>query len=70
MIPDDKLNGLSRVYSVWHFNSYLRVTYVTNGWLVVWDHRDSPPVRYDCKTDDHPAACLLAAKKLRELAVQ
>lgn len=69
MTSFDKLNTLSGIYGVWHFNNYLRVTYVTDGWLVVWDHRSSPPMRYDCKTDDHRGACVLASNKLKELAI-
>ena len=64
-----KLNNLNNNYSVWHFNSYLRVTYIQPAWLVVWDHRQSPPQRYDIKvTDDHRAVCRLAAVQLQKLA--
>lgn len=62
-----KLAELNRVFGIWHYNHYLRVTYVAAGWLVVWDHRGHPPTRYDCQMDDHLEACQLAENKLREL---
>jgi hypothetical protein len=68
MTLSEKLNGLNSNFGVWQFNSYLRVTYVSEGWLVVWDHRDSPPTRYDCKTSVHREASALAADKLQELS--
>jgi hypothetical protein len=67
MTTHGTINGLNGVFGVWHFNSYLRVTFVANGWLVVWDHRDNPPTRYDCKAANHQATCELASSKLREL---
>lgn len=69
MDPNDKIRKLSGIFGVWYFNKYLRVTYVSKGWLVVWDHRGNPPVRYDCHTDDHRGACQLALDKLRELTI-
>ena len=68
MIPYEKLTGLDGIFGVWYFNNYLRVTFVSKGWLVVWDHRDCPPTRYDCKTPDHQETCELAAILLRDLA--
>jgi len=65
---DTKLHSLNTIYGIWRFNNYLRVTYVSLGWLVVWDHRHSPPVRYDFReAGDHQAVCSLAAKQLRKL---
>ena len=64
-----KLNSLNNIYSIWYFNSYLRVTYVVRSWLVVWDHRHSPPQRYDFKqVGDHQLVCRLAADQLHKLA--
>ena len=64
-----KLNSLNNVYGIWRFNSYLRVTYVAPSWLVVWDHRCSPPERYDFReVGDHLTVCRLAADQLRRLA--
>jgi hypothetical protein len=64
-----KLNNLNNIYSIWRFNSYLRVTYVAPTWLVVWDHRHNPPTRYDFKdTDDHQTVCRLAADQLQKLS--
>ena len=66
-----KLRSLNNLYSVWYFNSYLRVTYVARSWLVVWDHRDSPPERYDFReVSDHGAVCRLAADQLHKLAAE
>ena len=64
-----KISSLNNIYSIWYFNSYLRVTYVARNWLVVWDHRDRPPERYDFKEGgDHGTVCRLAAEQLRKLA--
>ena len=66
-----KLYNLSNMFSIWQFNSYLRVTYVAPNWLVVWDHRHSPPVRYDIKEmSDHETVCRLAADQLRRLSAE
>jgi hypothetical protein len=62
---------LNNIYSIWQFNSYLRVTYVRPSWLVVWDHRYSPPQRYDFKeTGDHEEVCRLTAQQLQKLAAE
>jgi hypothetical protein len=64
-----KLSSLNSIYSVWYFNSYLRVTYVAPSWLVAWDHRRSPPERYDFReSSDHQTVCKLAADQLHKLA--
>jgi hypothetical protein len=64
-----KLGSLNDIYSVWYFNDYLRVTYVARNWLVVWDHRCSPPERFDFReVSDHQTVCRLAAEQLRKLA--
>lgn len=66
-----KLSSLSSIYSIWYFNRYLRVTYVAPNWLVVWDHRYSPPQRYDIKEiGNHEAVCRLAAEQLNTLAAE
>lgn len=67
MTPFERLAGLNSIFSVCCFNNYLRVTFVSHGWLIVWDHRNRPPIRYDCKTLDHHEACELAAIMLQEL---
>lgn len=68
---DTKLHNLSNMFSIWQFNSYLRVTYVAPNWLVIWDHRHSPPVRHDIKEDgDHEEVCRLAADQLRRLSAE
>ena len=64
-----RLERLNNLYSVWQFNRYLRVTYVSPSWLVVWDHRYSPPKRHDFKDmGDHENVCRLAAAHLQKLA--
>ena len=66
---DTRLNNLNHIHSVWRFNSYLRVTYVSPKWLVVWDHRHSPPERHDFRdVGDHQTVCRLAAEHLQKLA--
>lgn len=67
MIPFEKLVGLNSIFGIWRFNDYLRVTFVYEGWLIVWDHRNSPPIRHDCKAKNHQDTCVLAANKLQEL---
>lgn len=66
-VPYEKLIGLNDIYSIWHWNDNLRVTFVSKGWLIVWDHRQRPPTRYDCRSNNHQEACTLAADKLAEL---
>ena len=55
--------------SIWHYTDYFRVTYVCEGWLIVWDHRQSPPTRYDCRDINHDTACNSVVDKLVELAI-
>jgi hypothetical protein len=65
------LSNLNDIYSILHFNSYLRVTYVAPAWLVVWDHRHRPPQRFDFKNvGDHETVCELAAGQLQMLALE
>jgi hypothetical protein len=65
-----KLKSLNNIYSVWRFNRYLRVTYVAPDWLVVWDHRQTPPNRYDIKgAGNHEAVCRQAADQLQNLSL-
>jgi hypothetical protein len=63
-----RLNQLNHIYSIWRFNSYIRVTYVSQGWLVIWDHRHAPPARHDFRNNgDHETICKLAADYLQIL---
>jgi len=64
----EKLSNLNNIFGIWRISPELRVTFVCEGWLIVWDHRSQPPVRHDCKTHNHHETCTLAATKLRELA--
>jgi hypothetical protein len=52
---------------IWRYSERLRITYVCQGWLVVWDHQATPPIRYDCRESDHSAACHSVVQKLQEL---
>lgn len=61
-----KMNNL---FGIWRYNDRLRITYVSQGWLVVWDHQQIPPTRYDCRSSSHHEACLSVVNKLRELAI-
>lgn len=63
----DKIYRLNNNYSFWYFNNYLRVAYIHKGWVTVWDHRQSPPTRYDCKNSDHHDACDMAIEKIHSL---
>lgn len=65
----DTLLKMNTTFGIWHYTERLRVTYVCQGWLVVWDHQDSPPTRYDCRGSNHMGACKTAADKLRELSL-
>jgi hypothetical protein len=66
----NKLNSLNHIFGIWHFNNYLRVTYVAPDWLVVWDHRQNPPERYDFKdAGNHQTVCRLAADQLQRLSL-
>jgi len=64
-----KVYEMNTIFSVWRYTKRLRITYVTRGWLVVWDHAEIPPARYDCQGRDQHEACLSVVDKLRELAV-
>lgn len=68
MNPYDRIYRMNALFSIWRCNERVRVTFVAPGWLIVWDHRSSPPVRYDCRDDNHAAVCDLAIRKLRDLA--
>jgi len=63
----DKIFNLDTNFGIWRYTDRLRITYVSPCWLVVWDHQQKPPARYDCQASDHPETCVLAEKKLREL---
>jgi len=66
----DRVYTMDRVFSIWRYSKRLRVTYVSQGWLVVWDHQESPPTRYDCKNEDHDLACKAVVDKIRELTAR
>jgi len=63
----EKVSNLDTIFGIWHYTDHIRVTYVAVGWLIVWDHKQSPPTRYDCHHDTHQAACDSAVAKIKEL---
>lgn len=65
-----QLAELNTTFGIWYYNTYLRVTFVSKHWLVVWDHRQQPPARYDCKATNHRETCMMTADKLEELATR
>lgn len=66
----DSVSKMSTVFGIWNFNNRLRVTYVSQGWLIVWDHKETPPIRYDCQEKSHTEACISVVNKLDELTGQ
>ena len=63
----DKISSMNSINSIWWYTKRLRLTYVSKGWLVVWDHQENPPARYDCQDVDHVMACNAAVQKLQDL---
>jgi len=63
----DKLYSMNTLWGIWHYTERFRITYVSQGWLIVWDHQQIPPARYDCKSSKHREACLSAEDTLRRL---
>ena len=64
----DRVHTMNNNFGIWGYTERLRVTYVGQGWLVVWDHQETPPKRYDCKGKTHQEACMSVVAKLDELA--
>ena len=65
----DKVYKMNTRAGIWRYSPRLRITYVSQGWLVVWDHQQIPPTRYDCQGHNHHAACDLVIHKMRDLEV-
>lgn len=63
----DRVFKMDTRFGIWRYTERLRITYVAQGWLVVWDHQQTPPVRHDCRASDHSTACLAVVSKLRDL---
>lgn len=63
----DKVHKMNSIYGIWRYTNRLRITYVSQGWFVVWDHATIPPIRYDCHGNDHDAACHAVVEKVREI---
>jgi len=65
----DKVYKMNAVFGIWHYSQVIRIIYVSQGWLVVWDHQQSPPTRYDCQCKSHQDACASAVQMVRQLAI-
>jgi hypothetical protein len=63
----DRVFKMDTRFGIWRYSERIRITYVAQGWLVVWDHQQLPPMRYDCQGRDHSTACNSVIHKLREL---
>ena len=66
----DRIYKMNTNYGIWRYSERLRITYVSPGWLVVWDHYQNPPDRYDCHAKTHDKACEAVLLKLGELAIR
>jgi len=64
-----KVYSINAVFGIWHYSQAIRITYVSQGWLVVWDHQQTPPTRYDCQGKSHQDACASAVQIVRRLAI-
>ena len=65
----EKVYKMNAVFGIWHYSQVMRITYVSQGWLVVWDHQQLPPTRYDCQGKNHQDACAFAVEIVRQLAI-
>ena len=63
----DNVFKMNTHFGIWRYTDRFRITYVAQGWLVVWDHQKAPPARYDCQDSDHSIACASVVRKLSEL---
>ena len=64
----EKIYQMNALFGIWRYSPRFRITYVAQGWLVVWDHQQTPPTRYDCHCHNHHEACAAVIQRLRELA--
>jgi len=64
----EKVSQLNNVFGVWRLSNRLRVTYVSPCYLVVWDHEQNPPKRYDCKGINHDETCHSVVNRIHELS--
>lgn len=65
----DRVYKMNAAFGIWHYSRVIRITYVSQGWLVVWDHQQSPPTRYDCQDKSHQDACASVVQTIQQLAV-
>lgn len=65
----NQIAKMNTLYGIWYYTSRFRITYVSQGWLVVWDHQENPPARHDCHRNTHHDACETVVNTLRELAL-
>lgn len=63
----DRVFKMDNRFGIWRYTERIRITYVAQGWLVVWDHQQVPPKRHDCQSSDHSTACNSVIHKLQEL---
>ena len=63
----DKVYNMNTNFGIWNYSDRLRITYLEQGWLVVWDQQQSPPTRYDCQHIDHETACASVVSTIREI---
>lgn len=63
----DKITTLNHNFGILRYSNRIRVTYVSQGWLILWDHAQTPPIRYDCKDSDHTVACRSVVTKIESL---
>ena len=68
MATYDKVYKMNTIFGIWNYSDRLRITYVKQGWLVVWDHEQSPSTRYDCQHKDHETACASVIEKIQEIS--
>lgn len=66
----DRISNLSSINSIWWYTHRIRLTYVAQGWLIVWDHEKNPPTRHDCREKSHEMACKTAVRKVQELTTK
>lgn len=62
-----KVYNLDSVFGIWKYSDRLRITYVRQGWLVLWDHQQSPPTRYDYQHKDHAQVCESVISKMQNI---
>lgn len=65
----DKIARLNHNFGIWRYTNRFRITFVATGWLILWDHENIPPTRYDCHKDSHHDACVSVINILDDLKI-